>query len=262
MREGTLILKDLLGRYSHQRIFTGWSGAEAYYLPGLSAYLKIAPAESLSNLAREKEVLQWLDGKLPVPEVLGFEEVDDKQYILISEIKGIAASEYVASNCNNPAVIHDYVKSAAKAIRDIHDLPIRDCLLRQDIDVKLAAAWENIRRKLVDESDFLQENIGRTSEEIYDELVEKKPPAEDLVFTHGDLCLPNMMILGDEISGFIDFDRGGISDRYQDIALFLRSFALNSKIPLDISEMFCSAYGIDSLDEEKIYYYRLLDELF
>jgi len=255
-------LKDLLDRYSHQRIFTGWSGAEAYYLPGLSAYLKIAPAESLSNLAREKEVLEWLDGKLPVPRVLGFQEANGKQFILLSEIKGVAASDHMAANCHDTTVIFDFIKKAAKAMRGIHDLPINDCPLAQNIEVKLAAAHENIRRGLVDESDFLQENIGRMSEEIYHELVEKKPPAEDLVFTHGDLCLPNIMIWGSEISGFIDFDRGGISDRYQDIALFLRSFTFNIETPVDVSEAFCNAYGISSLDDEKIYYYRLLDELF
>jgi aminoglycoside phosphotransferase len=70
------------------------------------------------------------------------------------------------------------------------------------------------------------------------------------------------MIQGGEISGFIDFDRAGIADRYQDIALFLRSFARNIEIPMEIKETFCGAYEIESLDDEKLYYYRLLDELF
>lgn len=147
-------------------------------------------------------------------------------------------------------------------MRRIHDQPIIDCPLAQNIEMKLAAARENIRCGFVIESDFEHENLGRAVGEIYDELVEKKPLTEDLVFTHGDLCLPNFMVLDGEISGFIDLDRAGVADRYQDIALFLRSFAFNIEIPMDVRETFCRAYGIDSLDNEKIYYYRLLDELF
>ena len=231
-------------------------------MPGLAAYLKIAPAGGPSDLAREKEVLEWLEGKLAVPRVLGFEEADGKEMLLLSEIVGVPASEYIAANSHAPALIERHVEHAARAMRAVHELPVDGCPLRQDIDVKLASALENIRRGFVDESDFDRENRGRAAEEIYAELVEKKPAAEDLVFTHGDLCLPNYLVLDGEISGFIDFDRGGVADRCQDIALFLRSFGFNIGNGMDVGEVFCRAYGLDGLDEEKMYYYRLLDELF
>jgi aminoglycoside phosphotransferase len=255
-------MNTLLSRHAHRQIFTGWSGAEAWYLPDLAAYLKIAPAGGPSDLEHEKAVLEWLDGKLDVPKVLGFEESDGKHLILLSEIKGVPASEYVAANSTAPALIERHVEQAARAMRSIHDLPADDCPLRQDIDVKLASAMENIRRGFVDESDFDIENQGRAALDIYAELVEKKPAREDLVFTHGDLCLPNYMVLDGRVNGFIDFDRGGVADRCQDIALFLRSFGFNAGNDMDVSEVFCQAYSIDALDEEKLSYYRLLDELF
>ncbi len=62
-------------------------------------------------------------------------------------------------------------------------------------------------------------------------------------------------------SGFIDFGRAGISDRYQDIALAVRScirnFQTDCYIPLFLQE-----YGITNPDVSKITYYRLLDKLF
>jgi aminoglycoside phosphotransferase len=255
-------LQDLLSKQNRTQIFTGWSGAECYYLPGLAAYLKVAPAGGPSDPEREKAVLEWLDGKLDVPKVLGFEESNGKCLILLSEIKGVPASEYVAANSHDPSLIERHVEQAARAMRAIHDLPIDACPLREDIDIKLVSALENIRRGFVDESDFDLENQGRTAEAIYEELVEKKPAAEDLVFTHGDLCLPNYMVLDGEISGFIDFDRGGVADRCQDIALFLRCFGFNADNGMNVNETFCRAYGLESLDGEKLYYYRLLDELF
>jgi aminoglycoside phosphotransferase len=255
-------LENILSLYRHKQVFTGWSGAEVYYLSDLAAYLKIAPVESLSNLRREKEVLEWLEGKLAVPKVLGFEENGIKHSILLSEIKGVPGSVYVAAGGYDTSLLLDFVRAAARAMRGIHDLPIADCPLLLDLDTKLSTAMENIKQGFVDESDFDRENQGRSAKDVYDELIEKKPLNEDLVFTHGDLCLPNIMIIDGEISGFIDFDRGGIADRYQDIALFLRSFAHNIEIPIDVRETFCTAYGIDSLDDAKLFYYRLLDELF
>jgi aminoglycoside phosphotransferase len=244
----------LLSTYEHRSVLTGMSSADVYYLPDLDAYLKIAPSDGLSNLSREKEVLEWLEGKLRVPKVLEFEERDGKQLILLSD--------HLAAHRDDPATIYDLLERSARALRQVHDLPIDNCPFAQDIDTKLAVALDNIREGFVDESDFDEKNLGRTAEEIYAELVEKKPPAEDLVFTHGDFCLPNYLVLDGELSGFIDFERGGVADRYQDIALFLRSFTFNVEIPVDINEIFCHAYGIDSLDEEKMYYYRLLDEVF
>lgn len=255
-------LQQLLSEYPHTRNLTGWSGAEVYHIPGLSAYLKIAPVESLSNLLREKEVLDWLEGKLLAPKVLGFEEGGDKRYLLISEVEGQPASEYISGHRDNGEAVRELITASARAMRRLHDLDIRDCPLAQDIGVKLTAAFDNIRRGYVNESDFDQENLGRSAQDIYHELVEKKPVVEDLVFTHGDFCLPNYMVRNGEVKGFIDLDRGGVADRYQDIALFLRSFAFNAEIPIDVNDIFCRAYGIDSLDEEKMYYYRLLDELF
>jgi aminoglycoside phosphotransferase len=255
-------INSLLSSYGHRQIFTGWSGAECYYLPDLAAYLKIAPSGGPSDLEQEKAVLEWLNGRLEVPKVLGFEEVGGKYFMLLSEIPGVPASEYVAANSNDPVLIERHVELATRAMRTVHELPIDDCPLRRDIDVKLPDALENIRRGFVDESDFDLENQGRSAEVIYEELVKKKPLPEDLVFTHGDLCLPNYLVLNGEISGFIDFDRGGVADRYQDIALFLRSFGFNAGNGMDVRDTFCRAYGIDALDEEKLYYYRLLDELF
>jgi aminoglycoside phosphotransferase len=84
--------------------------------------------------------------------------------------------------------------------------------------------------------------------------------SEDLVFTHGDYCLSNIMISDGEVSGFIDWGRGGVADRYQDLALAIRSIIYNfgkEHVPL-----FLDAYGVKELDEAKIYDYQLLDEFF
>ncbi len=61
--------------------------------------------------------------------------------------------------------------------------------------------------------------------ELLDWLCSNRPE-EDIVFIHGDYCLPNVFLDGDSI-GFIDLDHAGTGDRWADIALCWRSLKDN-----------------------------------
>lgn len=50
---------------------------------------------------------------------------------------------------------------------------------------------------------------------------------EDIVLTHGDYCLPHIFVKENEISGFIDNGKMGPADRWQDIAIVIRSLKHN-----------------------------------
>ena len=90
------------------------------------------------------------------------------------------------------------------------------------------------------------------------ELLSTRPSIEDLVFTHGDYCLPNVLLLGGELTGFVDWGRAGVADLYKDIALVLRSLEKNTGE--DLADMFFEAYGLSSRDADRVEYYKLLDE--
>jgi aminoglycoside phosphotransferase len=254
-------LTDLLRIEKYEQVVRGYSGVEVYYLPNIEAYLKVGAVAKNSDLRRERDVVEWLAGKLSVPKVLAFELAAGAESILLSEIAGLPASDYLIRNAAASSVT-DFLERAAQAMRRMHEIPLVDCSFDQRLSAKFAKAWENIQNGFVDESDFDAERIGKTAEQIYRELTAERPDGEDLVFTHGDLCLPNIIVQNGEIAGFLDLDRGGIADRYQDIALFLRSFKINSPVSLDFENVFCSAYGIESLDSNKLDFYRKLDELF
>jgi aminoglycoside phosphotransferase len=254
-------LMGLLRDEKYTQIARDYSGVEVYYFPDIDAYLKVGEIAKNSDLSRERDVLEWLDGKVSVPKVLAFELSAGAEALLLSEVAGVPASDYVADNAQAGRVT-DFLKKAAQAMRRIHDIPIVDCSFDQRLDSKFAKAWENIQNGFVDESDFDAERLGKTAEQIYRELNAERPDNEDLVFTHGDLCLPNIIVKDGEIAGFLDFGRGGIADRYQDIALFLRSFNFNCPVGLDCEKVFCTAYGIEGLDGNMLDFYRKLDELF
>jgi aminoglycoside phosphotransferase len=82
-----------------------------------------------------------------------------------------------------------------------------------------------------------------------------------LVFTHGDYCLPNIMLKDGAVSGFLDLGRAGIADRYTDLALAARSIRHNMGDERLVN-LFFHAYGLGEVDWRKVDYYILLDELF
>ena len=94
-------------------------------------------------------------------------------------------------------------------------------------------------------------------------------PVEDLVFSHGDFYLPNIFISGCDITGFLDLGNGGISDRWQDIALCVRTlrsrhmrFANRGEDEYQrYKSLLFKELGIEP-DEEKIRYFILLYEFF
>jgi aminoglycoside phosphotransferase len=112
---------------------------------------------------------------------------------------------------------------------------------------------------LVEEEDFDEERQGRTAEGLFEELLATVPTDEDLVFTHGDYCVPNVILENGNLSGFVDWESAGVADRYQDIALLTRSVWYN--FGEDWEESMFEIYDIEP-DWKKIDFYKLLDEFF
>ena len=250
------ILSETLSGYIWQQNFTGFSSSQIFYLKssrGENLYLKTAPHID-SELAEERQRLEWLKGKLSAPEVRLFVQTDERDYLLISEIEGAGAHEDLWKE-DVPRAI----ELLAKGVRLIHSLPVADCPLDETLAAKIERARRRMELGLVDESDFDDERQGRTATDLFRELIATKPASEDLVFTHGDYCLPNVVFKDWRLSGFIDWSRAGVADRYQDIALLARSVEFNFGAEW-------RAFLFDCLeiqpDDEKIRFYQLLDEFF
>lgn len=219
---------------------------------------------------REREMLEWLNGKLPVPKILHFEKENGYNYLLMSRAEGVmsCAEEYM----EKPELL---VKLLAEGLKLLWSVDTKSCPCKNGLDEKLRFAAELVAQGLCDtehvEADTYGENGFRDPAELLDWL-EKHRPQEDLVFSHGDYCLPNLFLKDGKVSGFIDLGRSGVADRYQDIALCYRSLMHNysgrygGKVyakshPGFRPESLFEALGMEP-DWEKIRYYILLDELF
>lgn len=216
-------------------------------------YLKIAPRAQRMELLREKKRLDWLQGRLPVPNFVGYETDDRNEYLLLTPLPGRHVADLAVEEPNEKIV-----QLLATGLRAIHAIPIHDCPFDMTLNREIERARENVLNGLVDAADFAGTRRGRSAAELFEELLSTRPAGEDLVFTHGDYCLPNVMVDRGEVSGFVDWGRAGVADRYKDIALVVRSLERNTGE--DLASAFVKAYGLSSPDTDKIEYYKLLDE--
>ncbi len=257
-------LSALLTSEPNRRITLGMSDAEVYHLPVAGSYLKVAKHRGFSDLRRERRVLEWLDGRFPAPRVLGYEETSTHTYMLATEIAGTPASATLSAATSTSSSEKHLAGKLAHELRRLHDLPIEGCTLDQRLDVKFENARRNISLKLLSqtEEDFANEHDGKLPIDLLHELSARRPVEDDLVFTHGDPCMPNLLTDDGEVTGFVDLGGAGVADRYADIAIFFRSFKNNCREPIELETVFCAAYGIEHIDHEKFEFYLLLDDLF
>lgn len=254
-------IRAMLGNQSYTLDRTGKSGAQILLFP--HCVLKIEPAGEESN--NEHTMLQWLQGRLPVPEVLASEAADGVNYLLMTRLPGqmACAQPYL----DDPALL---MHCLAGALQMLWSVEVSQCPCGLTTERKLALAEYRVAHGLCNMDDSEPGTYGpggfRDPAALLDWLIRNRPQ-EDPVFSHGDLCLPNVFLSDTGISGFLDWGRSGTADRYQDIALCYRSLLHNfsgkysgKQRAADPSMLFQELHLTP--DWEKIRYYILLDELF
>jgi aminoglycoside phosphotransferase len=169
--------------------------------------LKIS--NDIERLSREKEKIDWLDGKIPSPRSILFVVEDEKAYYLRTFLKGesLINDKFI----KEPDRLISMLVKAFKLLRNLDDY---DCPFNS------------------------LESVGND-------------------FVHGDLCLPNILVLDDEISGFIDLDNSGLGDMYHDISWMLWSLEYNLKTD-KYNDILLSGLGI-TFDLEKFEKYIPLE---
>ncbi len=225
--------------------------------------LKAEPKRSESD--GEYQMMEWLMGKLPVPQIVKFYTNGKKNYLLMTKLKGKMACD--------PSIIQDLDNMArllSKGLKKLWQVDVKECPRIINLDYKLKRALDRVINNEVDidgaEPEIFGEEGFETPMALYEYLRDNRP-VEEYVLIHGDYCLPNIFFENNEVSGYLDLGYCGIGDKWQDIALAVRSIRYNLEVVGKEAEyskvynIFFEELGIEP-DEEKIRYYRLLDELF
>jgi aminoglycoside phosphotransferase/GNAT superfamily N-acetyltransferase len=251
-------LGELVRNRRLQQVTLGCSGDWIYRLHGEDApdlYLKVSSAQSVFRLQAEARRLEWLNGRLPVPELCYYDEVGEVEYLLMTAVSGRPAIDP-----HHKSDLKRLVDLLAEGLQQIHAIPVDECPFDQRLVVQMEIARLRLIHGQVDEADFEPEWQGKSPVLLFEQLLDSQPDYENLHFTHGDYCLPNVLIADGQISGFIDWGLAGVADRYRDLALAARS--LRHNWGEEWVGRFFDAYGIKRLNKEKLAFYTLLDEFF
>jgi aminoglycoside 3'-phosphotransferase-2 len=221
---------------------------------GETLFVKTEPLAPLGELPGEATRLRWLGAQgVPCPAVLDEARGARRHWLLTSALPGrdLASSPGLSAQA--------VVDLAADALRALHGLDPAACPFDHRSARRIAAARARLDAGLVDASDFDDERAGRSARDAFAELLATRPGHEDLVVTHGDACLPNLIAADGRFGGFVDCGRLGVADRHQDLALAARS--IGDGLGEVWVDAFFRRYG-GAIDPGRLAFYRLLDEFF
>ncbi|MCQ6563758.1 APH(3') family aminoglycoside O-phosphotransferase [Paenibacillus mendelii] len=242
-------------REGWEKIHAPYSGAATYrveQVSGITGYLKILPVPHREPLEQYSQKLQWLETRLPVPAVLHYSKDERFEYLLMSEIEGIDGSDSVFKE--DPAFI---IRKLAEALKQVHAVEINDCPFDYTLSKRLDEIKHKIEAGSIDKKK-LEEEFGDRFDNLYQWLIQSPySSSEELVFTHGDYSVPNIIIRGKDISGLIDLADAGVADKYRDLAAMHYSIIRNHGEQW--TGLLYEEYGISNVDLEKIRYYELLE---
>ncbi len=220
--------------------------------------LKIgATPDKITELADEARVLRRLRDKVPfVAQPLGQAVAGGRGLFLFTHVEGETLLD--ALGREDTAGRHRLIARAAETLRAVHgwtpDLPrpadwLGDALDRAARNVATGAVPDPIPARY----DF----AGADPRALLDELLAGRAAvAPDIVFGHGDPCLPNLLARDGAVSGLVDWSRGGYADRRYDLVTALWSIGHNLGGAC-YGQTFLRAYGYDGPREGLRYFQKL-----
>lgn len=250
-------LRQALAGYDWQQQTIGHSDAGVFKLAAdgkSTLFLKSEETGDFAELPDEVARLRWLRGQgIPCPEVLVFETHAGHNWLLMSAVAGRDLVSQETAPDRAVAIMAD-------ALRRLHTLDVATCPFDHSLGQRIAVAKARAEAGEVDEDDFDDERLGQTAQQVFKELVARRPASETLVVTHGDASMPNFMVDGGRFTGFIDCSRLGVADLHQDLALACWSIHFN--LGEEWIAPFLTLYGLPEADAAKLSYYQMLDEFF
>lgn len=238
------ILEEISIGCSDSQVIKIIQGNEIYYLKMAKKGL----------LTKEYNALNWLSGRLEVPEIVTYDYNDKNEFLITKSLAGemTCSDNYI----KNPDLALKVIK---EAFDKIYSVDISNCPFNASTNHRLSIIMDNVKNGLVKTENLSKEIIEKygTVENVLKYLLDNRFP-EELCFSHGDPSLPNIFGIDDKFSGFIDVGECGIADKWFDLAICEKSIRRN--LGAEYVPKFYEMLNIKP-DREKINYYILMMEL-
>ena len=243
--ETRLSPRDFPERLSHLiagKIYDSSSSPEArvFYLSEHGSYLKCAAAGALEN---EAKMTEYFHTKGLSSAVLDYFSEGGYDWLLTERIDG--------EDATHASLLQDGKRLAAtigELLRSLHECDTAGCPVKDRNSDYLRTVREGYRIGRFDASFF---GTSGDKDTIFSEFEKRSELLSGRVLLHGDFCLPNIILRGYDLSGYIDLGAGGIGDRHID--LFWGAWTLNFNLGTDkYRDVFFDAYGRELINPEAI----------
>ena len=221
---------------------------------GAVRFLKVGWAGAYPSLAAERHRCMWLATRgLPVPEVLDHGTDGRVEWMLTAGLSGrdATAPEHLADPRRTVPLL-------AEGLRAFHEVDPTDCPFEWRIPAALAHVAGRVAADDVSSEGFHEVHRHLTPAKALERVRELVLPEESLVVCHGDYCLPNVLLDGGRVVGYLDLGEVGVADRWRDLAVATWSMTWN--LGPGYEDLFLDAYG-EEWDLPRRDLYRLLYDL-
>lgn len=228
---------------------------QSFHRAGEVFFLKSSPAifaPTTYSVLREARVLDWLAGRLKVPELVLVAQDHGHEFMITRQVPGVPLSEWL----REPRVV---LELFAQALRQVQAVPVVDCPLDSGIAVRLAELDYLLANGLCAAEHDLEQWPGLASGEDLRDRLHGNRPREERLFSHGDLGDSNVFVDRRDELHFIDLGRGGLADPWLDIAFVHRD--LREQLGPQLADEFLAGLPLPDQPARREYFEQL-DELF
>jgi len=230
-------------KYFQGRIFDSSCSKEArvYYSEGQGLFIKTAPEETL---LKECVLTDYMHKKGFAPEVVDYVTDGGRDWAVTRRLAGfdLTKEKYLS----RPEWLAERL---GEVLSMLHSLSYSDCPIQNRLEGYIECAREGYAARRFDPS---YSRIPLTSMDGAYRLVEENARyLERNALIHGDPCLPNILFVGDVLSGFIDLGGCGVADRHID--LFWAEWTLEFNLGTGAyRDRLFDAYGRNNINEDII----------
>lgn len=223
---------------------------------GAVLFAKHSPAAyagTTFGVQREAGVIDWLQGRLRVPELIAAAGDEQGHAMVTRAVPGRPLWTLI----DEP---ERAVELFAAALAELQALPIAGCPFDSGVDVRLAELERLLALgHVADDATFDGWPGVDSPEALLTQLHARRPAPKPPVFSHGDLGDSNIFVDERGRLAYIDLGRAGLADRWLDIAFACRD--LREEIGDEAEQRLLDRLGVADHPERR-HYFEMLDELF
>jgi aminoglycoside phosphotransferase len=206
---------------------------------GTDVFVKTGRGFERLDLLREVRNLRSLSQILPVPAVIDFQDDGSEAQLTMEGLSGVPLHEAY------PLLGRQATLSlVAEILATLWRAP---AISRPSVLGSVQEELEDVRllieQQLIDNDGFEAASGGKTPGTLYQEILTQFASHDTDVISHGDFCLPNILVDDDGRWRLIDLGKAAFGDRFRDLSTIEVSLARN--VDADALRDLMAMLGID-----------------